>query len=189
MAFGPGIQPSGVVAGFPTSFVIETRDAIGNRVPHGGSIFALTVISGPTTSISFQIADNNNGDYTVVYTPAIPGNYVFSIKLGGIENIAGSPFPVAISGATNPATSALTCQSWGDPHFVMFNGNTFNFQGYGEYVLAQLGDLDVQVRQQPCASGVTCNMAVWFTPRLLLSSSRPPSLPCTTLTHCLYRLP
>jgi hypothetical protein len=42
----------------------------------------------------------------------------------------------------------------------MFTGRVFNFQGYGEYVLAKIGGLEVQVRQRTCSTGVTCNFGV-----------------------------
>lgn len=97
VAYGPGIQPAGVVVPSVASFVIEARDTQGNRVAHGGDTFVVGVASGPA-NVAFQIIDNTDGTYTVSYTPAIDGDYSISIKLDDIAPIAGSPFSVRISG-------------------------------------------------------------------------------------------
>ena len=55
---------------------------------------------------------------------------------------------------------SITGISWGDPHFAKFSGDTFHFQGFGEYVLSRVADVEVQARQEPCNTGVTCNAAV-----------------------------
>lgn len=44
-----------------------------------------------------------------------------------------------------------SASAFGDPHFVTFDGTSFSFSGYGEYVLLEttLTDLRVQGRAQP----------------------------------------
>jgi hypothetical protein len=55
---------------------------------------------------------------------------------------------------------SVTGISYGDPHFVKFSGDTFNYQGFGEYTLSTIADVEVQTRQEPCNTGVNCNAAV-----------------------------
>lgn len=61
-----------------------------------------------------------------------------------------------------PVPNPALCLAWGDPHWVRWGtGDMFNFQGFGEYVLAKVGDyFEVQNRQVPCNTGVMCNAAV-----------------------------
>ena len=55
-------------------------------------------------------------------------------------------------------------ESWGDPHFVTFDGLGYHFQGAGEFVLVESasGDLTIQARQEPWGSSrrVSVNTAV-----------------------------
>ena len=42
--------------------------------------------------------------------------------------------------------------TWGDPHFLTFDGASYTFNGYGEYILLQLNngaDLEFQGRMIP----------------------------------------
>ena len=52
-----------------------------------------------------------------------------------------------------------TCSSTGDPHFVTFNGQTYDYQSYHTVWLMQSPFLSVQCLQMPCNNYVTCNIA------------------------------
>ena len=47
-----------------------------------------------SASARLRIRDNENGTYTVAYTPEIGGDYYISVKHSGID-IQGSPFTVS----------------------------------------------------------------------------------------------
>ncbi|MFP4337262.1 MAG: nidogen-like domain-containing protein, partial [Halothece sp.] len=61
----------------------------------------------------------------------------------------------------NPPTRG---NSWGDPHLVTFDGNSYDFQAVGEFILTQSNnsDFEVQVRQEPLEDrdDVSINTAV-----------------------------
>ncbi len=51
--------------------------------------------------------------------------------------------------------------SSGEPHLATFDGYDYGFQAAGEFVLVRGGDLEIQTRQEPTATGnVTMNTAV-----------------------------
>lgn len=75
-----------------TSFVIQARDYYGNNRTVGNDIFNIDI--GGTASARLRIRDNENGTYTVAYTPEIGGDYYISVKHSGVD-IQGSPFTVA----------------------------------------------------------------------------------------------
>jgi hypothetical protein len=51
------------------------------------------------------------------------------------------------------------CYSTGDPHFVTFNNQRFDYQSYHTVWLLQSPFLSVQCLQMPCNNYVTCNIA------------------------------
>ncbi|NBU33882.1 hypothetical protein EB118_02245 [bacterium] len=55
-----------------------------------------------------------------------------------------------------------TCSSTGDPHFVTFNGQMYDYQSYHTVWLMQSPFLSVQCLQMPCNNYVTCNIACTF---------------------------
>lgn len=61
----------------------------------------------------------------------------------------------------NPPTRG---NNWGDPHLVTFDGNSYDFQAVGEFILTQSNnsDFEVQVRQEPLEDrdDVSINTAV-----------------------------
>ncbi|KAJ3116966.1 hypothetical protein HDU96_008256 [Phlyctochytrium bullatum] len=72
----------------------------------------------------------------------------------GVHNAKAS---VAV---TRVARSAATCYSTGDPHYKTFDGRYYSAQDTGVFYLVRAPTFAVQVNQQPCNRGVTCNQAV-----------------------------
>ena len=80
-----------VTSGAEYEFLVESRDGHGNLLLTGGSNVEVLVSSyqnegGITTSIT----DNNNGTYSVMYTPQVTGAYFLDVTIDG-SSIRGSP--------------------------------------------------------------------------------------------------
>ena len=88
-ASGPGI--TGGYTGVETSFVITARDYYGNSRGTGGDVFNIEI--GGTASARMRMRDNEDGTYTIAYTPEMGGDYYISVRHNGID-IQGSPFTV-----------------------------------------------------------------------------------------------
>lgn len=89
-ASGPGIHGSYTMV--ETSFVIQARDYFGNARNNGGDVFNIEI--GGTASARMRMRDNENGTYTVAYTPEIGGDYFISVTINGVH-IQDSPFTVS----------------------------------------------------------------------------------------------
>lgn len=76
---GPGIEP-GNEAGKPTHFLIAAHDSTGAAVPSGGDPFVCE-IKGPWGPVHSNLRDNQNGTYTVDYTPNQVGKHIVSVTL------------------------------------------------------------------------------------------------------------
>lgn len=63
----------------------------------GGDLFPVA-IHGPGGSLPLQETDNEDGTYTVRYTPPAAGNYTVQVTYEG-RSIAGSPYQVAVQPA------------------------------------------------------------------------------------------
>ena len=63
----------------------------------GGDLFPVA-IHGPGGSLPLQETDNEDGTYTVRYTPPAAGNYTVKVTYEG-RSIAGSPYQVAVQPA------------------------------------------------------------------------------------------
>eukprot|EP01113_Clastostelium_recurvatum_P046755 TRINITY_DN823_c0_g1_i1.p1 TRINITY_DN823_c0_g1~~TRINITY_DN823_c0_g1_i1.p1 ORF type:complete len:2211 (-),score=610.88 TRINITY_DN823_c0_g1_i1:1218-7850(-) len=67
-----------------------------------------------------------------------------------------------------PAQPAFaTCTSWGDPHYITFDGTKYSFMPPGDYWLVRdvptrPASIQIQTRTASCGRGVSCNSAVAF---------------------------
>uniref|UniRef100_A0A8D3CN02 Filamin C, gamma b (actin binding protein 280) n=1 Tax=Scophthalmus maximus TaxID=52904 RepID=A0A8D3CN02_SCOMX len=84
-AFGPGLE--GGTTGAASEFVVNTCNA-------GAGALSVT-IDGPS-KVKMDCQESPEG-YKVSYTPMAPGNYLISIKYGGLQHIGGSPFKAKVS--------------------------------------------------------------------------------------------
>ncbi|KAL3308646.1 hypothetical protein Ciccas_012818, partial [Cichlidogyrus casuarinus] len=94
-AYGPGIEPTGVIAGQPTQFVVDIRDAGG---PAPLTVECRDFEGEP---VPLKVRDNGDGTYNCIYTPRIPKKHTVLVSFGGV-NIPMSPFRVEVSEPSNP---------------------------------------------------------------------------------------
>src|SRR5690606_35699056 len=77
-----------------TSFTIFTKDRNGTTISTGGFSFGIDIEkSTGDSSTSTKVVDNNDGTYTVFYTPTQPGEHICQVTLAGVP-IKGSPYKV-----------------------------------------------------------------------------------------------
>jgi filamin len=81
--------PDTTTAGRPTDVFIRTRDAFGNEIKRGGQLLRATV-TGANNGSSMRVTDNEDGTYTVSYTPTKAGEDRIALVLGG-EPLRGGP--------------------------------------------------------------------------------------------------
>jgi hypothetical protein len=105
-AYGPGVT-SPVTLSSPVTFIIQTRNSLGNNCSNTGDSFVITS-TGPA-SLAFTTTPLGSGQFSVQYTPTIAGTYSISILLNGTNTIANSPYAVIVaSPATDPALSTAS---------------------------------------------------------------------------------
>ncbi|KAJ3051770.1 hypothetical protein HK097_007233 [Rhizophlyctis rosea] len=93
-AYGPGLEPSGVVASEHT-FTIQSFDKYGNPKTVGGDVFIvqISVTKSDATSQQWEAVPKDLGDgtYTVTYDARESGTYTIKVSNQN-ENISRSPF-------------------------------------------------------------------------------------------------
>ena len=104
--------PSFLTSDILTTFSIQSRDAVGNPLPLGGTALTLTLqcAGSPTTG---SVQDLGTGVYEATVTPLVAGAACAMYVLGGGGNISGSPFTVlvkagAATGASVPGGAGRT---------------------------------------------------------------------------------
>jgi filamin len=100
-AEGPGLQ--GGQQGKEGVFTIHSVDADGKPVKTGGDPFQVK-IRGPEGNVNPNIKDNNDGTYTVRYTPQGYGDYNIDVTLHDTP-IKDAPFRVSIKSSPNAGKS------------------------------------------------------------------------------------
>ncbi|MCP4843560.1 MAG: hypothetical protein GY901_00475, partial [Actinomycetia bacterium] len=102
------------------------------------------------------------GNDTVVIDPAtglpIADQSAYRLGEGDTDQAVVETLPVTVQYSGG---GSGTCRSWGDPHFVTWSSNKWNFYGTGDFYLARScdGEFVVQTRQEQCFT-VSCNTAV-----------------------------
>eukprot|EP00906_Rhabdomonas_costata_P024894 RCo035697 len=80
-ASGPGVEGGGKArVGRVMAFTIHSRDQSGDPLKEGGEPFKVLVKS-PKGTEPATVEDNNDGTYTVTYTPEVAGSYQVDISL------------------------------------------------------------------------------------------------------------
>uniref|UniRef100_A0A3B3C261 Filamin C, gamma a (actin binding protein 280) n=1 Tax=Oryzias melastigma TaxID=30732 RepID=A0A3B3C261_ORYME len=93
-AYGPGLQPTGVIVNKPTEFTIDARMAGKGHL----RIYAQDV-EGCT--IDIKITDRGDGTFVCVYTPVKPIKHTIIITWGEV-NVPNSPFRVLVGEGSHP---------------------------------------------------------------------------------------
>uniref|UniRef100_A0A3B3Y6N3 Calponin-homology (CH) domain-containing protein n=1 Tax=Poecilia mexicana TaxID=48701 RepID=A0A3B3Y6N3_9TELE len=95
-AYGPGLQPTGVIVNKPTEFTIDARMA--------GKVTARLFVSAQDAegcTFNIKITDRGDGTFVCVYTPAKPIKHTIIITWGEV-NVPNSPFRVLVGEGCHP---------------------------------------------------------------------------------------
>lgn len=119
-AYGPGIEPRGLVAKAPANFTVETFGA-------GDGQLALHV-AGPTpgSEVPCEAVFNNDRKltYSCSYVPQEEGHYVVTVNWSK-RSIPGSPYPVLVEGFAGDASKVTASGPGLQPEGVVVNRVTY----------------------------------------------------------------
>jgi len=87
--YGDGVEPNGVLASLPVSFLVDTTLA-------GDADIEIIIEDPAGHCVRPQVIDNGNGIYSVTYTPEGVGCYIIPVKFGG-DQVPSSPFKVRVA--------------------------------------------------------------------------------------------
>uniref|UniRef100_A0A4W6F0Q2 Filamin C n=1 Tax=Lates calcarifer TaxID=8187 RepID=A0A4W6F0Q2_LATCA len=93
-AYGPGLQPTGVIVNKPTEFTIDARMA-------GKGHLKIYAQDAEGCTINIKITDKGDGTYLCVYTPVKPIKHTIIITWGEV-NVPNSPFRVLVGEGSHP---------------------------------------------------------------------------------------
>jgi len=133
------------------------------------SVNTTVACSGTSVANVSVVASGGVGQLLYSVGGAYQSNPSFSVS-AGTYNVTVKDTNGCVAAATAIASSSscvaiqVPCISWGDPHFLRFDGSKFDFQAVGDFVLAQWAGNNIQVRQQECSPGVTCNKVLAVQP-------------------------
>ena len=90
-AYGPGLEAI-AIARQGANFTIESFDAMGTRLQSGGEPFRVDCRGAST--VRARVTDNEDGTYSVSWTPSVSGKYYLAISLHG-SSLPQSPWCVS----------------------------------------------------------------------------------------------
>uniref|UniRef100_A0A3Q3JD12 Calponin-homology (CH) domain-containing protein n=1 Tax=Monopterus albus TaxID=43700 RepID=A0A3Q3JD12_MONAL len=93
-AYGPGLQPTGVIVNKPTEFTIDARMA-------GKGQLKIYAQDAEGHTIDIKITDKKDGTFLCVYTPVKPIKHTIIITWGEV-NVPSSPFRVMVGEGSHP---------------------------------------------------------------------------------------
>ncbi|XP_073688386.1 filamin-C isoform X2 [Garra rufa] len=93
-AFGPGLEPTGVVVNKPTQFTVDARQA-------GKGSLKIYAQDAEGCVIDIQITDKGDGTFVCTYVPTKPMKHTILITWGEV-NVPKSPFRVLVGEGCHP---------------------------------------------------------------------------------------
>uniref|UniRef100_A0A8B9LSQ1 Filamin C, gamma a (actin binding protein 280) n=1 Tax=Astyanax mexicanus TaxID=7994 RepID=A0A8B9LSQ1_ASTMX len=93
-AFGPGLQPTGVIVNMPAEFTIDARQA-------GKGELKIYAQDAEGCIIDIKITDKGDGTFVCVYVPKKPIKHTIIISWGGV-NVPNSPYRVLVGEGCHP---------------------------------------------------------------------------------------
>ncbi|XP_050314750.1 filamin-A isoform X2 [Anthonomus grandis grandis] len=96
--YGPGVEPTGPVAGAAVNFTVETFSA-----GKGNVTVIIENPRGQKEPVDVRFNNDRNLTYTVTYTPPMEGVYKVTVKYAG-KDVPKSPFTVKVAGHAGDPT-------------------------------------------------------------------------------------
>ncbi|KAI7811689.1 filamin-C [Triplophysa rosa] len=93
-AFGPGLDPSGVIVNKPTQFIVDAREA-------GKGSLKIYAQDAEGCVIDIKITDKGDGTFVCMYVPTKPVKHTIIITWREV-NISNSPFRVLVGEGCHP---------------------------------------------------------------------------------------
>lgn len=103
LVYGPGLE--GGEAHVPGVFTIEARNKANQPITKGGHPYSVNILDPFGEKVPVDLLDNNDGTYTVTYTPTDAGDYKIEVLLARAQ-VAKSPYTVSIG-----ENQSLACPS------------------------------------------------------------------------------
>lgn len=150
-AHGEGLQCA--LRGKPASFTVIGYDHDGEQRLSGGDAVSAIVMSADSNLSTAEVADHQNGSYTVSYLPKNEGEHLVSVLVCN-QHIQGSPFKVTVKsgrsyGSLGSQVSAFGCEGEGDGQLCRPWGISVDKEGY--VVVADRSNNRIQIFK-PCGA-------------------------------------
>jgi filamin len=91
-AYGPGLQPTGIVVNTVTEFTVDASKA--GSLP-SGELPKVVITDASSVQVKADIVDNKNSTFTVRYTPTRAVIYTITVTYSGTA-VQKSPYKVII---------------------------------------------------------------------------------------------
>jgi Ras GTPase-activating-like protein IQGAP2/3 len=153
---GEGISKA--QAGETATAKITAKDNLGNVIEVGGEEFSAMLFNKNDKKIKYagKVVDNDDGTYTIAYTPLIAGDYALEVYLHDIQDddenedfekmlLKGCPFQVKVLGAKKSDPTKCTYDGIGSTNSTAGTESTFTLQSFDEFGNFGIGDEDYKV--------------------------------------------
>lgn len=118
-AYGPGIEPTGVVVGAPANFTVETFSA-----GKGNVEVAVENPQGQLEPVEIKFNNDRNLTYSITYKPRVEGPHKVTVRFAGKE-IPKSPYGVLVEGHAGDPKKVTASGPGLEPTGVMVGRPTY----------------------------------------------------------------